>query len=77
MKIIDDLKHDIHELVDLTVNEQMSNTLDGKADDAWNRITGHLNKIKLLLEARGAFNFMIIRVTFIWIVGWFYIALYL
>lgn len=52
MKIIDDLKHDIHELVDLTVNEQMSNTLDGKADDAWNRIIGHLNKIALILEAK-------------------------
>lgn len=52
MKIIDDLKHDIHELVDLTVNEQMSNTLDGHADDAWNRIIGHLNKIALLLEAK-------------------------
>jgi len=52
MKIIDDLKHDIHELVDLTVNEQMSNTLDGQSDDAWNRIIGHLNKIALLLEAK-------------------------
>jgi hypothetical protein len=52
MKIIDDLKNDIHELVDLTVNEQMSGELDGQADGAWNRIIGHLNKIKLLLEAK-------------------------
>jgi hypothetical protein len=52
MKIIDDLKHDIHEFTDLTVNEQMSGTLDGNAEDAWNRIVGHLNKIKLLLEAK-------------------------
>ena len=52
MEIIDALKHDIHELVDLTVNEQMSGTLDSNAEDAWNRIIGHLNKIKLLLKAK-------------------------
>ena len=52
MKIIDDLIHDIHEMVELTVDERMSGTLNNDAEDSWNRIIGHLNKIKLLLEAK-------------------------
>jgi hypothetical protein len=46
---IDELKSDIQELLDLTVEEHATGTVNREADKLWSKIDGTLNKLKELL----------------------------
>ena len=47
---IDELKSDIQELLDLTVEEHATGTINKEADKLWSKINNTLNKLKDIVK---------------------------